>query len=292
MNKILLILAFVSLGATAKENQPSVMHFDSTENRIEYNQNISKVRSLASLTKLMTAMVSLDYDSNMLREVELKPLASTKLPKRKYKRSELFHAMLIRSDNSAAETIASDYPGGRTKFIRAMNDKAQKMGMSSTYFKDPTGLSVSNVSTALDVTDMVIAASTYAIIRETSIKKQTLIETQYTKKVRTIELKNTNRALLFEFDNVIISKTGFTVPAGWCVAMMVERLEKAPDNDKDIIDKIVDYYNGKPTIEPGKGVIHRHVIVVMGAKNPKDRIDKVKDIMYNEILDNELPEDK
>ena len=290
MNKLILILALASINAFARETEPSVLHFDSTENKMEYNQNISKVRSMASLTKLMTAMVSLDYDSNMLREVELKPLASTKLPKRNYKRSELFHAMLIHSDNGAAETIASDYPGGRAKFIAAMNNKAQKMGLTSTYFKDPSGLSASNVSTALDVMDMVTAASTYSIIRETSVKKQAIIEMQYKKKVRTIALKNTNHALLFEFDNVIISKTGYTVPAGWCVAMVVERLEKAPDTDKDIIDKIIDYYNGKPTVEEGKGVIHRHVIVVMGAKNPKDRIDKVKDIMYNEILDNELPD--
>jgi D-alanyl-D-alanine endopeptidase (penicillin-binding protein 7) len=292
MNKLIIILALVSINAFAKETEPSVLHFDSTENKMEYNQNISKVRSMASLTKLMTAMVSLDYDSNMLREVELKPLASTKLPKRNYKRSELFHAMLIRSDNGAAETIASDYPGGRAKFIAAMNNKAQKMGLTSTYYKDPTGLSASNVSTALDVMDIVTAASTYSIIRETSVKKQAIIEMHHKKKVRTIALKNTNHALLFEFDNVITSKTGYTVPAGWCVAMMVERLEKAPETDKDFIDHIVDYYNGKPKVDPGKGVIHRHVIVVMGAKNPKDRIDKVKDIMYNEILDNELPEEK
>jgi D-alanyl-D-alanine endopeptidase (penicillin-binding protein 7) len=233
MNKLLFILALASINVFARETEPSVLHFDSTENKMEYNQNISKVRSLASLTKLMTAMVSLDYDSNMLREVELKPLASTKLPKRNYSRSELFHAMLIRSDNGAAETIASDYPGGRAKFIAAMNSKAQKMGLTSTYFKDPSGLSASNVSTALDVMDMVTAASTYAIIRETSVKKQAIIELQYKKKVRTIALKNTNHALLFEFDNVITSKTGYTVPAGWCVAMMVERLEKAPEPDKE-----------------------------------------------------------
>ena len=285
MKKILILFALASASVFAKE--PSVMHMDVSKNKIEYNHKISDVRPLASITKLMTAMVSLDYDDDLNRVVELKPLASTSLPKRKYSRNDLFHAMLIRSDNGAAETIASDYPGGRKKFIEAMNRKALQIGMLSTYFKDPTGLSIQNTSTATDITNMVIAASYYSVIRETSIKKQALFETMYKKRIRTIALKNTNQPLLFEFDQIIISKTGFTNPAGWCVALMVEKKEKVVRED-GMMDKVSRWVKQTPKEDDYE--IHRHVIVILGAKNKQDRIDKVKNIMYNEILDNDLQE--
>jgi len=285
MKKILILFALASASVFAKE--PSVMHMDVSKNKIEYNHKISDVRPLASITKLMTAMVSLDYDDDLNRLVELKPLASTSLPKRKYSRNDLFHAMLIRSDNGAAETIASDYPGGRKKFIEAMNRKALQIGMLSTYFKDPTGLSVQNTSTAIDITNMVIASSYYSVIRETSIKKQAYFETMYKKRIRTIMLKNTNQPLLFEFDQIIITKTGFTNPAGWCVALMVEKKEKVVRED-GMVDKVTRWMKQTPKEDDYE--IHRHVIVILGAKNKQDRIDKVKNIMYNEILDNEVME--
>lgn len=285
MKRLIILFALASASVFAKE--PSVMHMDVSKNKVEYNSRISDIRPLASITKLMTAMVSLDYDDNLNRMVELKPLASTSLPKRKYTRNDLFHAMLIRSDNGAAETIASDYPGGRKHFIEAMNRKALQLGMLSSSFKDPTGLSVQNTSTATDITNMVIAASYYSVIRETSIKKQAYFETMHKKRIRTIMLKNTNQPLLFEFDQIIISKTGFTNPAGWCVALMVEKKEKVQRED-GMVDKVTRWIKQSPKEDDYE--IHRHVIVILGAKNKQDRIDKVKRIMYNEILDNDLQE--
>ena len=285
MKKLLILLALVTTGVSARE--ASVMHLDISENKVEYNKKISDVRPLASVTKLMTAMVSLDYDDDLNRLVELKPLASTSLPVRKYTRNDLFHAMLIRSDNGAAETIASDYPGGRKMFIEAMNKKALQIGMLSTYFKDPTGLSSSNTSTAINVANMVMAASYYSVIRETSIKKQALFETMYKKKIRTIRLKNTNQPLLFEFDQIIISKTGFTNPAGWCVALMVEKKEKVI-LEEGFIERVTRWIKQEPKEDDYE--THRHIIVILGAKNKQDRIDKVKQIMYNEILDTDIQE--
>jgi len=285
MKKLLILLALVTTDVSARE--ASVMHLDVSENKVEYNKKISDVRPLASITKLMTAMVSLDYDDDLNRLVELKPLASTSLPVRKYTRNDLFHAMLIRSDNGAAETIASDYPGGRKMFIEAMNKKALQIGMLSTYFKDPTGLSSSNTSTAINVANMVMAASYYSVIRETSIKKQALFETMYKKKIRTIRLKNTNQPLLFEFDQIIISKTGFTNPAGWCVALMVEKKEKVI-LEEGFIERVTRWIKQEP--KEDDYVTHHHVIVILGAKNKQDRIDKVKQIMYNEILDTDIQE--
>ena len=138
-----------------------------------------------------------------------------------------------------------------------MNKKTCDLGMNSTYFKDPTGLNMGNISTANEVVNMVIAASNYPTIKNISIRKQTLIETKFKKKVRKIVLYNTNRRVLFEFDNVIVSKTGFTNPAGYCVAIMVEQNNR------------------------------KHVIVILGAKNSKERVDAVKEIMYNDIIDGE-----
>jgi D-alanyl-D-alanine carboxypeptidase len=80
--------------------------------------------------------------------------------------------------------------------------------------------------------------------------------------VRKIVLNNTNKPVLFEFDNAVVSKTGFTTPAGWCVAMVVEQ-------------------NGD-----------RYIVIVLGARNKIERFDKVKDMLYNHINDNQLPSDK
>jgi D-alanyl-D-alanine endopeptidase (penicillin-binding protein 7) len=236
----------------------SVMVMDVTTDTIVRGYNIDKVRGLASMTKLMTAMIALDHDLNMNRKLQLSKLAGSHLPKREYTRGELFHALLIRSDNAAAETLAADYPGGRDKFIRDMNLRAEMMGMYDTHFDDPSGLSNGNVSTASNVTQMVIAASYYRQIREISTKKTATILTQIKHKERILILHNTNTAILSQVDGIQISKTGYTNPAGFCVALLVE---------KNVGDEI-----------------HHQVIVVMGAKNPAQRVDTVRKVVYDDII--------
>jgi D-alanyl-D-alanine endopeptidase (penicillin-binding protein 7) len=264
MKKFILLLLFAlpfyceAKPKQHRSNPPSILLMNVTENKVVVGENLNVTRQLASITKLMTAMVALDYSTDLTRKLKLKKGIKSSLPPKEYTRSELFHAMLIRSDNAAAETLASDYPGGREKFLHAMNEKAKKLSMMNTIFQDASGLSSNNVSTANDVADMVIAASNYPIIRETSIKKHAYIEAYNKKRMRTLVLNNTNREILFRFDNIVVSKTGYTTPAGFCVGLMVETKEKT--------------------------VINHHVIVVLGAKNPKERVDTVKDIMYNEIL--------
>lgn len=283
---IILVGLFICNVAYTKQKEPSVLHFDVSEKRLMYNQNVNQIRPIASVTKLMTAMVSLDYSTDMNKQLKLIRTVSSSLPVRTYTRQELFEAMLIRSDNAAAETLASDYPGGKQSFIEAMNKKSKVLGMNSTHFKDPTGLSVNNVSTANEVADMVIASASYEMITRTSIRKQTLIETTHKKRVRKIVLHNTNRLVLFEFDNVIVSKTGYTTPAGFCVAIMVEQKEKRK-KELTAMDEFMDYFSSKPT-ERDEIVTHRHVIVILGSKNPKERVDRVKEIMYNNLLDTEF----
>lgn len=236
----------------------SVMVTDITEDKIIHGRNVDQVRGLASMTKLMTAMIALDYDMNMNRKLTLSKFTHSGMPKLEYTREELFHMLLIKSDNAAAETLANDYPGGRTKFIKDMNLRAEMMGMYNTHFDDPSGLDSGNVSTASDVTQMVVAAAYYPTIRNISTKKTAIILTQVKRKNRAIVLHNTNTILLSQLDGVQVSKTGFTNPAGFCVAMLVE---KGNDND-----------------------IHYEVIVVMGARNPAQRVDTVKRIVYNDAI--------
>ena len=236
-------------------NTMSIIHVDLNQDSIIKGQNIEQVRALASITKLMTAVVALDHSTNMDKMLTLSKLTHSKLPHREYTRGQLFHAMLIKSDNGAAETIAADYPGGREKFITDMNIRAMMMGLKNTHFNDPTGLNNGNVSTAEDVSHLVVGAAFYPMIRDISTKKESTILIQVKRKDRPVVLSNTNRVLLREFDSILLSKTGFTNPAGFCVAILIEH--------------------------PVKNEMHRQVIVVMGAKNTAQRVDTVKRMMYH-----------
>jgi len=236
----------------------SVMVTNITEGTITRSQNIDQVRALASMTKLMTAMVALDYDRDMNRKLVLSKNAGSKMPRREYTRGELFHMLLIKSDNAAAETLAADYPGGRQRFIHHMNSRALMLDMYSTSFDDPSGLSKYNVSTASDVTQMVIESANYPEIREISIKKVATILTQVKQKSRVLVLHNTNTAILSQVNGVQVSKTGYTNPAGFCVAIMVHKT----DGEKE----------------------YHEVVVVMGARNSSHRVDTVKKVVYNEMI--------
>ena len=234
----------------------SVMITDITEGKILCATNAEEVRALASITKLMTAMIALDHDDNMSHKIMLSRKAGSYLPVREYTREDLFHALLVKSDNGAAESFAQNYPGGREVFLREMNTRAKMLGMTNTYFDDPSGLSSKNVSTARDITLMVMAAAQYERIQEISTKKSAYITTESKRKQRTVVLNNTNRLILSQVDGVHVSKTGYTNPAGFCVAILIERVI---NNEK-----------------------HYQVYVVMGARNSKQRADEVKRLIYTQ----------
>lgn len=241
------------IAKTVTNKELSYLVTDVTTNSIVRAQNIDQIRGLASITKLMTAMVSLDNNSDMNKLLPLSKLTHSKAPVRQYTRRELFHLLLIKSDNAAAETLAADYEGGRSKFIRDMNIRAEMMGMYGTHFDDPSGLSVGNVSTASDVTTMVESAAHYPLIREISTKKDTVILTQIKSKTQHLFIHNTNHVILNSVDGIQLSKTGFTNPAGFCVAILIQR---------EINEET-----------------HHRIVVVMGAKNPIQRADTVKRII-------------
>lgn len=256
MKQLILIIATTLTTLTAQAD--SALLYNLSQNRVEMARNADQVRSIASITKLMTAMVTLDYDKDLSRKLMLNNRVGTFLPRQEYTREQLLNAMLVKSDNGAAETLASDYPGGRSAFIARMNYQASLWGMAKTNFVDPSGLGVFNTSTVRDVTNLVHTASGYWFIRETSNKKQVAFDTKYKKKIRTINLAHTSGDLLFTFDSVLISKTGLTSAAGWCVGMLAE-------------------HHG-----------NQYIVVVLGSKNKKERLDTVKEIRYNHVIDTNL----
>lgn len=255
MRHLILTLLFV-LG-TAHAREPSVYVYNITADRVEYQRNSTEYRPIASVTKLMTAMVALDHSKDLFRQLEHRPTVKSNLPRGSYTRQELFNAMLVRSDNGAAETLAADYPGGRKEFIWRMNQQAKEWGINAT-FRDPTGLDAHNMATAGDIGTMVAYAAGYWVIRDASVQKTVMFERRFKKRLKKIELNNTNRPLLMEFDEIIVSKTGFTNPARYCVALVVETNHQ------------------------------QRAIVVLGAPNKSRRIDTVQDIMYNHVLDENL----
>lgn len=252
------ILTTILLCMTLSAQADSVLLYNLTQDRTVMSSDADQVRSIASITKIMTAMVTLDYDIDLSRRLMLNRRVHSNLPKQMYTREQLLKAMLIKSDNAAAETLAEDYPGGRSAFIARMNHQARLWDMKHTSFVDPSGLGVFNVSTAREVADLMQTAMGYWLIREVSGQKQVAFETKYSKKIRTINLAHTSGPLLFTFDNVIVSKTGLTNAAGWCVGMVVEQNQQ------------------------------QYVIVVLGSKNKKQRLDTVKDIRYNHVVDTNL----
>lgn len=249
--KKLIFAFFVMFAATAQSAQ-SLLVYNNTTGQMVYEQDIERIRPIASVTKLMTAMVALEYDKDLSRRLTLSKRVGGTIPRQTYTRYELLTAMLVRSDNAAAETLAGDYPGGRSAFIQAMNKRATDYRMINTHFDDPTGLSALNVSTAHEVAQMVEAASGYWVIRELSTRKDADFKTASKKKTRTLTLHNTNTAILREYKSVVVSKTGFTSRAGWCVAMFVEQ------NDN-------------------------YTVVVLGSDSKQHRIKTADWLMYNHL---------
>jgi D-alanyl-D-alanine endopeptidase (penicillin-binding protein 7) len=208
------------------------------------------VRPMASLTKLMTAMVSLDHNNNLQQTMYYQGRSVT--------RERLFQRLLIRSDNNVAEFLSQDYPGGRTAFLNAMNHKASQFAMLNTHFDDPSGRVQTNVSTAEDVGRMLEAAHGYQIIRRIStyqdLETTTVVHRRHKTYTSVSHVPNTNTMVLSAFPEVVVSKTGFTNPAGYCVGVVVEQ-------------------NGRT-----------YAVVIMGAQNRYQRFDKVKEVMHNHIV--------
>lgn len=168
-------------------------------------ENTQEVRSIASITKLMTVMVVLDAKQNLNEQIG------------NYTRKELIQIALVRSDNNAATTLCENYPGGSRPCISQMNLKAKSIGMSHTQFLDATGLNVYNLSTAEDLILLVQESRKYAEILQASRMSQVKIKI----KKKWLVFKNTN-PIIGRDHRVMISKTGYIGPAGGCIVMLMD----------------------------------------------------------------------
>ncbi len=213
MREIILIIA-LAISSLSYAAPPSVVVHNTTINRSVISDNANVVRPMASLTKLMTVMVALDTFA-LDQSIPLGKKSSTTV-------EQLLTNVLVKSDNAASEVLAHNHPNGRDEFLRQMNLKAKILGLSNTEYKDASGLDDNNTTTANELVQVVLAASKYSFIRQTSTKPEIQRVVKVNNKTQTVKIPNTNKDILFEFDNILVSKTGTTRKAGKCLAMLVD----------------------------------------------------------------------
>ena len=188
-------------------------------------KNQGAVLPIASITKLMTAMVILDANLNLGQRVAisdedydlLKGTRSRLRPGTVLTRDELLLLALMSSENRAAASLGRTYPGGLEVFVAAMNAKALVLGMDATKFVDPTGLSSANVSTAHDLARLVAAAHEYPLIRQYSTRESATVQALG----RPLGYRNTNGLVRSAQWDIGLSKTGYISEAGRCLVMRV-----------------------------------------------------------------------
>ncbi|HET7766718.1 MAG TPA: serine hydrolase [Burkholderiales bacterium] len=227
----LLALAVASTAALAREaRQPALksqaaLVVDQDSGEILLGKNAESKLPIASLTKLMTAIVTLDADLDPNEPVTITKADVDRLRGSHSRlqvgttltRDEMLHLALMASENRAASAVANSYPGGRDSCVLAMNLKAQLLGMTGTRFEDGTGLSGHNVSTAQDLAKLVQAAHAYPKIRDFTTS------TSYQVKVgrRAMRFGNTNNLTRSSRWDIGLSKTGYIAEAGRCLVMQV-----------------------------------------------------------------------
>ena len=203
---------------------------DQETGEILYVKNASTVTPIASITKLMTAMVVLDAGLDLQETItissedmdSLKGTHSRLKPGASLSRDELLRVALMASENRAAAALGRSYPGGIDAFKRAMNHKAQMLGMNDTRFDDSTGLSPANVSSAEDLVKLVRAAHRYDLIRSYT----TMTGHEVHVAGRPLAYRNTNRLVANGSWNIGLSKTGFTNDAGRCLVLQAKLAER------------------------------------------------------------------
>lgn len=186
-------------------------------------RNGNRVMPIASLTKLMTALVVLDANlrlNEMLTVTNadidrIKGTGSRLAIGSKLSRAEMLHIALMSSENRAASALARHYPGGQRAFVEAMNAKARMLGMWNTRYADSTGLNPRNVSTAQDLAKLAAAAASYPLIRQYSTDQQSYVRTNK----RQLHYLNSNRLIREGQWEFTLSKTGYIREAGRCLVL-------------------------------------------------------------------------
>lgn len=211
----------------------SALVLDQATGSVLYEKNAAAILPIASITKLMTAMVALDAKPNLgemltVGEDDVDVLKGTRSRLKvgtQLTREEMFKLALMSSENRAASALSRHYPGGREAFVAAMNQKSQELEMADTRFADPTGLTSTNVSSARDLVKLVSAAQRYPLIREFSTTGESSVRVAG----RPQMFRNTNQLVKNPSWDIGLSKTGYISEAGKCLVMQA-------------------WFNNKPTV--------------------------------------------
>lgn len=227
-------LSLPALAASKHESTPhslvlasgSALVVDLNSDKVVYSSNPDVVRPIASVTKLMTAMVVLDaklpmgepIDVNISETAEMKGVFSRVHIGSIIDRKQMLQLALMSSENRAAASLAHHYPGGTAAFVKAMNAKAKSLGMLHTHYVEPTGLSPNNTSSAHDLIRLVKAAYQYPLIRELSTTQSK--DARFTHPSYALSFFNTNPLVRAGKWDIRLTKTGFTNIAGHCLVMV------------------------------------------------------------------------
>ncbi|MDH3992912.1 MAG: D-alanyl-D-alanine endopeptidase [Gammaproteobacteria bacterium] len=215
---------FSDLKGNPQLRSASAIVLDDDGNLI-YGKDVNTVRPIASITKLMTAMVildaNLDLDEQITVTKEDRDLIRLTGSRLQYgatlSRREMILLALMSSENRAATALGRTYPGGMTNFVAHMNRKAKGLGMSNSHFADPAGLKAENVSTASDLAVMVAAADSYPLITQSTTT--TRMDVRPYSGRGPLTYGNTNRLLKNKSWDIELSKTGYINEAGRCLVM-------------------------------------------------------------------------
>jgi len=209
--------------ATPALHSSAALVFDATHSSVLYARHSDVAVPSASITKLLTALGILDAGQPLDEVLEItaedrnhgRARVSRLVPGAQLTRGDLLHLALMASENRATHALARHYPGGLNECVRAMNAKAQALGMTTARFVEPTGLSDANVASPEDLAKLVMAAAQVAAIREYST------DGDYTVKVgrHTVHYVNTDSLVRKPDWNIVVQKTGYIAQSGQCLVM-------------------------------------------------------------------------
>lgn len=221
---IALQLSTAAQAAPALRSEAALV-LDLQSAQVLFEKGGNQARPIASITKLMTALVVAESGQSMESIIKI---SDNDVDRLRYSRSRLsvgttlsrtdmLHLALMSSENRAAHALARYHPGGMPAFVRAMNDKARALGMRDTHFIDPTGLSEQNVSTPKDLVKLLRAIAVQPALRKLSISDAYQVSLP---NGRQLNYNNTNRLVKNDSWHIKVSKTGFINEAGQCLVMV------------------------------------------------------------------------
>ncbi|USX23357.1 serine hydrolase [Oxalobacteraceae bacterium OTU3REALA1] len=283
LKKIVAVLlsTFTAAALAVPLGSQSVLVVEDATGKVLLEKNSNVQVPIASLTKLMTAMVVLDSKPDMTQpisidqsDVDMLKHSTSRVPVgAEIARGDVLQLALMSSDNRAAASLARTYPGGPAAFKAAVNAKIRALGLTQTVIEEPTGLSPHNRSTATDLVKMAKAASAYPEIARITTDTKDIIKI----KGRQVEYHNTNRLVGAKGWDVGLSKTGYTEEAGRCLIMRFKSGGKNNTlvllNAKANSARLMDAFNIRRFIS---GPIEKPKVLKAAAKTKKKAIKASK----------------